>query len=77
LHLNQATVQPCSKNPIDETTDNNGINGNVFNPSISIRHEKMIGAQATMELDSSASVEPFPSPIGERVLHAATINNSL
>jgi hypothetical protein len=34
LHLNQATVQPCSKNPINATTDNNGINGNVVNPSI-------------------------------------------
>ncbi len=30
-----------------------------------------------MELDSGASVEPFPSPIGERLLHAASINNSL
>jgi hypothetical protein len=68
LHLNQAIAQPHSKNPIDATTDNNGINGNVFNPSISIRHEESIGAQATTELDSGASVEPFPSPIGERLL---------
>ncbi len=29
-----------------------------------------------MELDRGASVEPFPSPIGERLLHAALINNS-
>jgi hypothetical protein len=34
-------------------------------------------AQATTELDSGASVEPFPFPIGERFLHAALINNSL
>jgi hypothetical protein len=27
-------------------------------------------------MDSGASVEPFPSPIGERLLHAASINNS-
>jgi hypothetical protein len=45
--------------------DNGGINDNVFNPSISVWHEELIGAQATTELDSSASVEPFPSPIGE------------
>jgi hypothetical protein len=76
LHLNQATVQPCSKNPIDATTDNNGINGNVFKPSISVWHEELIGAQATMELDSGASVEPFPSLIEERLLHVALINNS-
>ena len=30
-----------------------------------------------MDLDSGASNEPFPSPIGERLLHAASINNSL
>jgi hypothetical protein len=60
LHLNQVTVQPCSKNPIDATTDNDGINGNVFNASISIWHKELIGAQATMELDSGASVELFP-----------------
>ncbi len=29
-----------------------------------------------MELESSASVEPFPSPIGKRLLHASLINNS-
>ncbi len=76
MHLNQATAQPRSKNPINAMTDNNGIDGNVFNPSISIRHKESIGAQATIELDSGASVEPFPSPIGERLLHAASINNS-
>jgi hypothetical protein len=76
LYLNQATVQPHSKNPINETKDNNGINGNVFNPSISVQAKELIGAQATMELDSGASVEPFSSPIGERLLHTATINNS-
>ena len=76
MHLNQATAQPHSKNPIDATTDNNRINGNVFNPSISIRHEELIGAQATMELDCGASVEPFPSPIWERLLHVALFNNS-
>jgi hypothetical protein len=76
LHLNQATVQPRSKNPINAMTDNNGINGNVFNPSISVWHKESIGAQVTTELDSSASVEPFPSPIGERLLHVASINNS-
>jgi hypothetical protein len=32
--------------------------------------------EATMDLDSGASVEPFPSPIGERIFHAALINNS-
>ncbi len=76
LHFNQATAQPRSKNPIDATTDNNGINGNVFNPSISVWHEELIGAQATMELGSGASVEPFPSPFEERLLHAALISNS-
>ncbi len=76
MHLNQATAQPHSKNPIDATTDNNRINGNVFNPSISVWHKESIRAQATTELDSSASVEPFPFPIGERLLHAASINNS-
>jgi hypothetical protein len=76
LHLNQATAQPCSKNPINATTDNDGINGNVFNPSISIRHKELIGAQTTTELDSGASVEPFPSPIWERLLHVALFNNS-
>jgi hypothetical protein len=50
--------------------------GNVINPSISVRHDESIGAQPTMELDSGASVEPFPSPIGERLFHAASINNS-
>jgi hypothetical protein len=44
LHLNQASAQPHSKNPVDVTTDNNGINGNVFNPSISVWNEKFIGA---------------------------------
>jgi hypothetical protein len=77
LHLNQATAQPRSKNPIDAMTDSDGINGNIFNPSISIRHKESIGAQATMVLDSSASVELFPSLFGERLLHAALINNSL
>jgi hypothetical protein len=76
LHLNQATAQPRSKSPIDVTTENDGINGNVFNLSISVWHEESIGAQATTESDSSASVEPFPSPIGDRLLHAALINNS-
>jgi hypothetical protein len=76
LHLNQASVQPGSENPIDATTDNNGINGNVFNPSISVWHEEWIGAQTTTESDSGASVEHFPSPTGERLLRAALINNS-
>jgi hypothetical protein len=49
LHLNQATAQPRSKNPINVMTDNNGINGNVFNPSISVWHKESIGAQATMD----------------------------
>jgi hypothetical protein len=44
LHLNQASAQPCSKNPINVMTDNDGINGNIFNPSISIWHKE------TMEL---------------------------
>jgi hypothetical protein len=65
------------KNPTNAITDNNGINGNVCNPSISIQHEESIRAQATTELDSGASVEPFPSPVRERLLHAASINNSL
>jgi hypothetical protein len=70
LHLYQATAQPCSKNPIDAmSTEKNGINGNVLNPSISVWHEELIGAQATMELDRGTTVEPFPSPIGERILH--------
>jgi hypothetical protein len=76
MHLNQASVQPRFKNPIDATTDNDGINGKVFNPSISIWHKEWIGAQATMELDSCASVEPFPSLIGERLLHVASSRNS-
>jgi hypothetical protein len=126
LHLNQATAQPRSKNPIYATTNNDGIivdastsnrmtdndgiianastsipnevsiqaqtttqprsgtpvnmmannYGNVFNSSISVWHKELIGAQSTMDLDSGASVEPFPSPIGERLLHAASINNS-
>jgi hypothetical protein len=76
LHLNQASAQPCFKNPIDATTDNDGINGKVFNPFISILHKEWIGAQATAELDCGASVEPFPSLIGERLLNAASINNS-
>jgi hypothetical protein len=25
LHLNQATAQPCSKNPVNATTENDGI----------------------------------------------------
>jgi hypothetical protein len=75
LHLNQATAQPRSKNPIDATTDNIGINGNVFNPSISIWHKESIEAQVTIELDSGVSVKPFPSPIGEKLLHAASNNN--
>jgi hypothetical protein len=76
LHLNQATVKPRSENPINAVTDNDGNSGNVFNPSICIRHKESIGAQATTELDSSASVEPIPSPIGEWLLRAALINNS-
>ncbi len=76
LHLNQVTAQPHSKNPINATTDNDGINGNIFNPSIYVWHEEWIGAQATTKLDSGASVEPFPSPIGKRLLHAALINNA-
>jgi hypothetical protein len=76
LLLNQSTEQPRSKNPIDATTDNDDINGNSFNPSISVWHKELIGAQVTMKLDSGASVEPFSSLIGERLLHAAFINNS-
>jgi hypothetical protein len=57
-------------------TDNDGINGNVSNPSISFQYEESIRAQATMNLDSGASVEPFPSPVREGFLHAALINNS-
>jgi hypothetical protein len=47
LHSNQATAQPGPKNPINATTANNGINGNIFNPFISVWHEELIGAQAT------------------------------
>ncbi len=76
LRFNQETVQPCSENLINAMTDIDGINGNVFNQSISVWHQELIGAQATTELDSGAPVEPFPSPIGERLLHAALINNT-
>jgi hypothetical protein len=71
----QTTTQPHSATPINMMVNNHG---NVFNPSISIWCEESIGAQATMELDSGVSVEPFPFPslIGERLLHAALINNS-
>ncbi len=72
LHLNQATAQPHSKNPINAITDSDGI----IVKSISIWHKELIGAQATTELDSGASVESFPSLIGERLLHATSINNS-
>jgi hypothetical protein len=69
----QTTSQPCSATPINTTANNYG---NVFNPSFSVLHKESIRAQATMELDSGASVEPFPCPIGEKLLHAASINNS-
>jgi hypothetical protein len=69
----QTTTQPRSPTPINMMANNYG---NVFNPSISVRHEELIGAQATMELDSGASVEPILFLIGERLLHAASINNS-
>jgi hypothetical protein len=69
----QTTTQPRSATPINTMANNYG---NVFNPFVSILHKELIGAQATIELDSSVSVEPFPSPIGERLLYAASINNS-
>jgi hypothetical protein len=46
LHFNQATAQPCSKNPVDATTDNNGI---IVNASASILNEELIVAQATTQ----------------------------
>jgi hypothetical protein len=76
LHLNQEAVQPCSKNSINVTTDNNGINGNVFKPFLSVWQKELSGAQATMELDNGAPVEPFPSLIVERLFHAALVKNS-
>jgi hypothetical protein len=65
----QTTMQSHQATPINTMANNYG---NVFNPSISVWHKESIGAQATMELD----IEPLPSPIGERLLHAALINNS-
>jgi hypothetical protein len=41
LHLNQATAQPHSKNPVNAVTDNDGI---IVNASASILNEKLIVA---------------------------------
>jgi hypothetical protein len=46
LHLNQATAQPRSKNPVDATTDIDGI---IVNASASVLNEELIVAQATTQ----------------------------
>jgi hypothetical protein len=46
LHSNQATAQPPSKNPVNVTTDNNGI---IVIASASILNEESIVAQATTQ----------------------------
>jgi hypothetical protein len=46
LHLNQTTVKPSSKNPVNAMTDINGI---IFNATASILNEKLIVAQATAQ----------------------------
>ncbi len=46
MHLNQATAQPRSKNPVVATTDNDGI---IVNASASILNEELIEAQATTQ----------------------------
>jgi hypothetical protein len=46
LHLNQATAQPRSKNPVNAMTDNDGI---VVNAYASILNEELIVAQATTQ----------------------------
>ncbi len=46
LNLNQVTVQPHSKNPVNAMTDNDGI---IVNASASILNEELIVAQATTQ----------------------------
>ncbi len=54
LHLNQATAQPHSKNPINAMTDNDGIIVNAFT---SILNENLVVAQATTRPCSATPID--------------------
>jgi hypothetical protein len=67
LHLNQATAQPCSKNPVDVTTDINGI---ILNASASILNKELIVAQATTQPHNVTPIKTTKNNnASSRVLH--------
>ncbi len=67
LHLNQATAQPRSKNPVNATTDNNGI---IVNASASILNEELIVAQATTQPRNATPINTTKNNnASSRVLH--------
>jgi hypothetical protein len=67
LHLNQVTVQPRSKSPVDVTTDINDI---IVNASASILNEELIVAQATTQPRNATPIDTTKSNnASSRVLH--------
>jgi hypothetical protein len=67
LHLNQATAQPHSKNPVDATTDIDGI---IVNASASILNEELIVAQATTQPRNATPINTtISNNASSRILH--------
>jgi hypothetical protein len=61
LHLNQATAQPRSKNPINVATDKDGI---IINASTSIPNEKSIQDKTTTQPRSSSPINTLANNYG-------------
>jgi hypothetical protein len=67
LHLNQATAQPHSKNPVDAATD---IDSTILNASASILNEELIVAQATTQPHNATPIDMTKNNnASSRVLH--------
>ncbi len=67
MHLNQATAQPHSKNPVNAATD---IDGTIINASASILNEELIVAQATTQPCNTAPIDTTKNNnASSRVLH--------
>jgi hypothetical protein len=67
LHLNQATAQPRSKNPVNAATDINGI---IVNTYASILNKELIVAQATTQPRNATPIDTTENNnASRRVLH--------
>ncbi len=69
----ESNEEPLFATPIDTTANNYG---DIFNPTNRVCHEKLIGAQPTIELESNAPLEPISPQHGEAVEKNATTQPS-